>query len=175
MPESTPRSRRSETRVNSTSTPTAEADENPAPLPSGEDEVLHRKVRAGQRLYSVPSQDALLQLATVDASVSAIEKRVAEINTLSQREEEPAGPLRTELANLEARAHKIECQGVDNIYTGDLSSGKAEAKEMKKSLLIRLEKLFQLIDATFAQLDPKNIGGTEVHVQETQGPAESNL
>eukprot|EP00435_Cladocopium_sp_Y103_P001584 s2547_g1.t1 len=66
--------------------------------------------------------------------------------------QEQRGQARTELAQLEAEAHKLECQGVDNVYTGDLDSGKAEAKDLKKALLARLETVLERIEETFRRL-----------------------
>eukprot|EP00913_Durusdinium_trenchii_P022285 g20938.t1 len=66
--------------------------------------------------------------------------------------EEQRGQVRTELAQLEAQAHKLECQGVDSVYTGDLDSGKADAKDLKKALLGRLESVLEMIEQTFGRL-----------------------
>lgn len=111
------------------------------------------------RRYSAPSQGALSQLAAVEAEVVAVEERVRELATLDAASEEHRGRIRTELAQLEATAHKIECQGVDNVYTGELESGKAEAKEFKRSLLARLEKIFEVVDETFKRLKAAEAAG----------------
>jgi len=68
------------------------------------------------------------------------------------------GQARTALANVESRAHRLEAEGVDGIYTSDLGSGKAQAKSEKKELLARLEKLFSRLEAAFQlinNMDPQ--------------------
>jgi GTP1/Obg family GTP-binding protein len=63
------------------------------------------------------------------------------------------GLLKADLAQLEAEAHKLEAKGVDEIYTCELPAGvQAEAKQIKKAMLARLEKLFESMDATFRSI-----------------------
>ena len=46
----------------------------------------------------------------------------------------------------------METTGVDDVYTGDLESGKQMAKAAKKDMLRRFEVLFEKIDAIFAEI-----------------------
>jgi len=109
-------------------------------------------------MYSIKSEEALSQLFEIDHRLSHIERRVATLDRLVRGGVAPAeglGKLKTELALLEAEAHKLESNGVDNVYTGELVSGKMPAKETKKDQLQRLESLFAQIDEVFASL-PKS-------------------
>ena len=114
--------------------------------PSNKEGVVKRQPREVPRWYSVSSQGALSQLAAVEMEVLSVQHRVEELAALPLDTEEQRGQARTELAQLEAEAHKLECQGVDNVYTGDLDSGKAEAKDLKKALLSRLETILERIE-----------------------------
>lgn len=111
------------------------------------------------RMYSIKSEHALNELSHLDGRLSQIEVRVAELGeTLrsgSLSGPEGFGKMKTELALLEAEAHRLESNGVDNVYTGELTSGKVPAKETKKSQLQRLETLFEQIEEIFSAI-PKN-------------------
>lgn len=117
----------------------------------------------GKRCFSVKSENALTALNVIEVRLKQIEDRVAELDTFV-RELGPhasSGSLakpKSELAQLEADAHKLESTGVDNIYTSELESGKASAKETKKEQLRRLEVLFDRIDGVFG-LMPKGAAG----------------
>mmetsp|Transcript_14260 Transcript_14260/g.29753 ORF Transcript_14260/g.29753 Transcript_14260/m.29753 type:complete len:206 (+) Transcript_14260:75-692(+) len=123
-----------------------------SPNRTAEDGVLKRQPREVPRWYSVSSQGALAQLAAVEMEVLSVQHRVEELAALPLDTEEQRGQARTELAQLEAEAHKLECQGVDNVYTSDLDSGKAEAKDLKKALLSRIETVLERIEETFRRL-----------------------
>ncbi|CAE8612348.1 unnamed protein product [Polarella glacialis] len=151
---SSPGSRR--TKSSASSAP-RNAEDGGLPAQRGEDgtprpdEVLRRRAQSLPRHHSVVSSTALERLAVLERDVQHLENRVKDLSLASQTEAAP-GPLKTELALLEAKANLLECKGIDNIYTGELNSGKAEAKEVKKALLERLEKLFNLVEEVFARL-----------------------
>jgi sugar/nucleoside kinase (ribokinase family) len=95
-------------------------------------------------------------LLEMGAELVQLERRVGEIVAVvaeaqSTEATDALGALKGELAQLEAAAHRLEEAGVDSIYTGDLQSGKAEAKERKKDMLARLDILFANIDEVFRQ------------------------
>lgn len=115
---------------------------------------LSRGDASGERRHSLPSEEALVALAAIEAELSKIEARVADIaqSSLDGDLGQQRGAAKTELALLEARAHKLETHGVDAVYTGALVSGQAEAKGRKRSLLLRLEGLFDNIEAVFRML-----------------------
>lgn len=127
-------------RPSSTSAPSAAA-------PSSRDG------REPRRRYSVLSQEALALLSRNEDELRRIEARVADLAAAATAGGEPLAALRAELAQLEADAHKLEAQGVDNIYTGELHSGKSEAKQQKKAMLTRLEALFEKVDQAFQVAD----------------------
>lgn len=103
------------------------------------------------RCLSVRSQEAMSTLGQLQERLKKIEDRVAELDAIVRSPEAPSsiGKVKTELAMLEADAHKLESSGVDNVYTGELESGKDSAKEAKRDQLRRLEALFTRIDEVF--------------------------
>lgn len=113
-----------------------------------------RGAASAERRHSVPSEEALVALAAIEVELSKIEARVSDIATSCLEGDlgQQPGAAKTELALLEARAHKLETHGVDAVYTGALVSGQAEAKGRKRSLLLRLEGLFDDIEAGFRTL-----------------------
>lgn len=126
-------------------------------------------IRMQGRAYSVRSEEALNALLHTDCRLKTIEDRVAilEVN-IKTAGSHPNGvsKAKIELAQLEADAHKLESAGVDNIYTGELESGKAPAKESKKEQLRRLEALFNRIDDIFRaisrQAEASNVPDTSL-------------
>lgn len=113
------------------------------------------------RIFSKTSADAMHELRLLEDQLAALESSVAAVD---ERVRGPggvldpvaAGKVKTELAQLESQAHKLESAGVDNIYTGDLASGKASVKEAKREQLRRLEALFTKIEGVFFAL-PKSV------------------
>mmetsp|Transcript_119250 Transcript_119250/g.338123 ORF Transcript_119250/g.338123 Transcript_119250/m.338123 type:complete len:185 (+) Transcript_119250:130-684(+) len=108
-----------------------------------------------KRGYSIKSEEALDQLDKTNSTLSQIEQRLADIDDRVRSGRcEPAGlgGLKTELAQLEAAAHKLESNGVDNIYTSELTSGRLPAKDTKHEQLRRLEALFSRIDDLFGYI-----------------------
>eukprot|EP00929_Paragymnodinium_shiwhaense_P113645 TRINITY_DN81934_c0_g1_i1.p1 TRINITY_DN81934_c0_g1~~TRINITY_DN81934_c0_g1_i1.p1 ORF type:complete len:393 (+),score=93.01 TRINITY_DN81934_c0_g1_i1:60-1238(+) len=109
--------------------------------------------RASERKYSLKSEKALDQLESTDSRLRGVEEKVRKIahtvSTSPTLDRKMHGHMKTDLALLEAEAHKLESQGVDNIYTSELQSGKTAAKELKREQLRRLEGLFVEIDDVF--------------------------
>jgi len=95
---------------------------------------------------------ALTQLSGTMAELEQIGARVSELTAALQLEDTPLGPVKTELASLEARLHRLEATGVDNVYTGDLHSGRDDAKCMKKAMLARFEALFDTLEKAFSRI-----------------------
>eukprot|EP00746_Dinoflagellata_sp_MGD_P162134 gnl/MRDRNA2_/MRDRNA2_89558_c0_seq1.p1 gnl/MRDRNA2_/MRDRNA2_89558_c0~~gnl/MRDRNA2_/MRDRNA2_89558_c0_seq1.p1 ORF type:complete len:218 (+),score=56.50 gnl/MRDRNA2_/MRDRNA2_89558_c0_seq1:63-716(+) len=113
---------------------------------------------AGGGRYSIVSEEALQKLSNTGDTLASIEARVEEVHALLQSPEggelscEKLGTLKTELSLLESQAKQLESTGVDSVYTGELNSGKALAKETKKQQLNRLDTLFEKFDGVFCVL-----------------------
>eukprot|EP00930_Biecheleria_cincta_P029263 TRINITY_DN20367_c0_g1_i3.p1 TRINITY_DN20367_c0_g1~~TRINITY_DN20367_c0_g1_i3.p1 ORF type:complete len:253 (-),score=67.96 TRINITY_DN20367_c0_g1_i3:19-777(-) len=100
---------------------------------------------------SFASGEALSTLTNTELALIDIESRVEEIAaTLPSAAKDTLTDLRTEVALLESKAKQLETKGVDDVYTGDLSSGKQVAKDIKKDMLGRLEALFARFEVIFA-------------------------
>jgi len=113
-----------------------------------------RRIPLIHRGLSNISKEAIYALTSTEHKLMEIETRVGEI-----AKQVRTGPshtelvgLRTELATLESHAKQLEGKEVDDVYTGDLHSGKQMAKNAKKDMLGRLEKMFSLMEETFAEI-----------------------
>merc|ERR1712060_622959 len=110
-----------------------------------------------QKRFSTLSLEALSNLGNTDTELKRIEGRVSDLTHWLHGYQSSAAQLaevRTELALLESQAKQLEVKGVDDVYTGELHSGKQEAKDQKKDMLRRLEVLFTSFEQVFA-LIPK--------------------
>mmetsp|Transcript_97003 Transcript_97003/g.274079 ORF Transcript_97003/g.274079 Transcript_97003/m.274079 type:complete len:127 (+) Transcript_97003:92-472(+) len=107
----------------------------------------------GARLSEI-SASALDQLSSVDEQLTSIEQRVKQIQDIVKKPQskEELTSVKTELAQLESKAKQLETKGVDEVYTGELNSGKQVAKATKKDMLRRLEMLFTLVESIFADI-----------------------
>merc|ERR1712039_1087739 len=108
--------------------------------------------RKAQSRLSQTSEDVLGKLGQTNRTLTSIELRVEEIVQELKRPGANVGSVKAELAQLETQAKQLETVGVDDVYTGELSSGKQLAKESKKDMLSRLDALFTKIDTAFAQM-----------------------
>lgn len=95
-------------------------------------------------------------LEASSVELSSLEGRAEEVRRMVEDGTLTPGQGRTELAQIEAKAHKVESEKVDCIYTSELTSGKDDAKAEKKAQLQRLEKLFERLEEHFAWL--KSVG-----------------
>mmetsp|Transcript_58556 Transcript_58556/g.162032 ORF Transcript_58556/g.162032 Transcript_58556/m.162032 type:complete len:122 (-) Transcript_58556:224-589(-) len=102
--------------------------------------------------FSELSEKALGMLINTDAELSGIEERVKEIASLIDKPGADVSLFKIELAQLESSAKQLEAKGVDDVYTGELKSGKQMAKASKRDMLQRLEALFSQTDAMFAKI-----------------------
>merc|ERR1712232_572895 len=86
--------------------------------------------RESSHRYSMASSQSLTKLQSTNKELLAIEARVAEIGrAVPHAPLSDLAELRTEAAQLESKAKRIECKGVDDVYTSDLNSGKQVAKD----------------------------------------------
>lgn len=98
---------------------------------------------------SLLSEEAMEALMRIQKELGDLEARAEDVVARLQGSLITAGQARTELAQVEAAAHKVECDKVDSIYTSELNSGKDMAKTEKKQQLGRLERLFERLEALF--------------------------
>lgn len=120
----------------------AGASSSPAAAPSP-------KFGRANRAMSYLSQEALNGLCGTSIELNGLEARVDDIVAKVQRGELTPGQGRTELSQVEAAGHKVECDKVDSIYTSELQTGKDEAKAEKKTQIKRLEQLFENLEVHF--------------------------
>jgi hypothetical protein len=108
---------------------------------------------SGKFRLSNPSAQTMKALMGTDAELAQIEVRVQEIAAiLGEPSPTDLTSLKSELAQLETQAKKLETKGVDDVYTGELNSGKQMAKDAKRDMLRRFEHLFASIEDIFATL-----------------------
>merc|ERR1712008_82025 len=110
------------------------------------------------RAFSLPSEEAVQALQGAGLELQDLEQIVQDVLTQFQNGSLTAGQARTALASVEARGQKLEAEGIDNVYTGELNSGKAQAKTEKKELLTRLEELFCRLEAAFQLIKDAEAG-----------------
>lgn len=81
---------------------------------------------------------------SIEADIGRIEKAFSEGIVLPSK-------ANTDLAQLEAKLDKLQCNGVDSIETFQLGSGKDQAKALRKKLTKRAEQLHSKMDDMFQQ------------------------
>jgi hypothetical protein len=97
------------------------------------------------------SEIAMGELLSTDKELISIETRVVEMRGQVPRVHgTDLALLKSELAQLETRAKQLETKGVDDVYTGELQSGKQLAKETKRDMLRRFEDLYLAMEDLFA-------------------------
>ncbi|CAK0837818.1 unnamed protein product, partial [Prorocentrum cordatum] len=100
-----------------------------------------------QRAYSMHSSEAIAGLQRTEEQLSTLEATAAEIMQRLEMSEITTGQARTELCQVEAKANKLMMDGVDGIYTGELTSGSWGWE--KKAQISRLESLFDKLEGHF--------------------------
>lgn len=102
-----------------------------------------------QQRYSAISMEAMDVLRRCERELEALEVQAEDAALQLQRHAVTPGQARTLLAQVEARARRLEMESVDGIYTSELVSGRARAKTEKRGQLARLGQLFARLDALF--------------------------
>lgn len=112
-----------------------------------------------RRCFSMLSENALSLLSDTNEQLLQIEQGVTEITLALQGgvELEEAMHLKNALSQLESKAKRLETKGVDDIYTGELKSGRQLAKDTKKDMLHRLENLFATMEDAFRIIKAKQV------------------
>lgn len=107
---------------------------------------------------SYSSSKAMHVLDTTNEELSCLETKVEHISSmLSNAGQSDICSLKSELAQLETRAKQLETKVIDDVYTGELQTGRQLAKDAKKDMLSRLERLFEKLDATFLAMRAKTL------------------
>mmetsp|Transcript_55739 Transcript_55739/g.104889 ORF Transcript_55739/g.104889 Transcript_55739/m.104889 type:complete len:425 (+) Transcript_55739:88-1362(+) len=109
------------------------------------------------RCLSLHSEHALNLLSDTHEQLLQIEQSVADITLALQGRVglEQAMHLKSDLSQLEAKAKRLETKGIDDVYTGELNSGRQLAKDTKKDMLRRLEELFVIMEDAFRNIKAK--------------------
>merc|ERR1719336_1268324 len=92
------------------------------------------------------------QLIDFERQFDEIDARTAEIYAGFQGGQIIPGKARDDLAQLEARLDRLQCEGVDSIETFDLQSGKDQARALRKVLTRRAEQMHERMDDLFAEI-----------------------
>jgi len=104
------------------------------------------------RAFSLQSQEAMDLLLRCELELEKLESKTKEVLQQFDSGILTQGQARDALAQVEAKANKLETQDIDGVYTSKLVSGKVQAKSEKREQLARLERLFADLDAAFRQL-----------------------
>merc|ERR1719440_962049 len=106
----------------------------------------------GSLRLSYSSQKALQELGSTHDQLLEIERRVEEMNALLAHSADVSdlNQFKSELSQLEAKSKQLEAKGIDDVYTGELQSGRHLAKHAKRDMLMRLELLFGKVEAVFS-------------------------
>uniref|UniRef100_A0A7S2MNY4 Uncharacterized protein n=1 Tax=Alexandrium andersonii TaxID=327968 RepID=A0A7S2MNY4_9DINO len=91
-------------------------------------------------------------LLRCDLELERLEARAKEVLQQLESGLMTNGQARDALAQVEARANKLETQDIDGVYTSKLVSGKTQAKNEKREQLARLERLFAELEGAFRQI-----------------------
>eukprot|EP00401_Gymnodinium_catenatum_P080261 CAMPEP_0117582736 /NCGR_PEP_ID=MMETSP0784-20121206/66601_1 /TAXON_ID=39447 /ORGANISM="" /LENGTH=144 /DNA_ID=CAMNT_0005383297 /DNA_START=115 /DNA_END=549 /DNA_ORIENTATION=+ len=102
-----------------------------------------------QRTYSVLSREAMKKLEACSSELGALSAEAEEIGRQFHDGAISAGQARTALSQVEARANKLETDGVDAIYTSELTSGKEHVKTGKREQIAELGQLFSRLEELF--------------------------
>ena len=104
-----------------------------------------------QRTFSVASESALKKLATFREQLDGIKTKVDGINSrLSTQsdgntQDKHLGKFKSELGLLNGRVDKLQFSGIDSVMVGPLTSGKGDARALRKQLNKQASELSKLI------------------------------
>jgi len=100
-----------------------------------------------QRQYSISSENALMHLSTLSKALRRMERQVYKIEEQFEMklEKDELLVFKTTIAQLVGMLDKLQFNGIDSVITAQLQSGKEKAREKRKTLNQRCEKLRQKI------------------------------
>ncbi|KAL1521996.1 hypothetical protein AB1Y20_021641 [Prymnesium parvum] len=111
---------------------------------------------AGER-HSIASSQTLGALSGYQAQVNlmqaTLDKGASRVDQAASAGEGAPRGLRNELSQLHGSANKLLATQVDAVTTGDLHSGKDEARAVRKLLVVQLEKLIEDIEVQIKRVD----------------------
>eukprot|EP00747_Dinoflagellata_sp_TGD_P209872 gnl/TRDRNA2_/TRDRNA2_83246_c0_seq1.p1 gnl/TRDRNA2_/TRDRNA2_83246_c0~~gnl/TRDRNA2_/TRDRNA2_83246_c0_seq1.p1 ORF type:complete len:314 (-),score=59.34 gnl/TRDRNA2_/TRDRNA2_83246_c0_seq1:127-930(-) len=109
-------------------------------------------VRSLDRRFSGISESTLGKLEQYAQEFDGIEAGMGQIEQLFREKQVLPGKANSELAQLEAKLDRLQCNGVDSIETFELVSGKEQARALRKELTKRAEQLHDKMDALFKEI-----------------------
>lgn len=108
--------------------------------------------RRAERQLSARSEFIMEQLLDFERQFEDIDASVAAIEAAFRSGELTPGKARDDLAQLEARLDRLQCEGVDSIETFELQSGKDQARALRKVLTRRAEQMHGKFDDIFQEI-----------------------
>lgn len=112
--------------------------------------------RTLSRQYSVRSTEVVDTLDQIELEVAAMEAQLAEADSVLTRYQpgdELNSQLRNDLAQLHGNANKLLATRIDAILTGELVSGRDDARAKRKSLIKTVEKLIDSVEKLVKKFD----------------------
>jgi len=111
------------------------------------------------RTFSVASEAALSKLSTfreqldkIKNQVDAINSRLTEQSNGGDVQDKRLGKFKTELGLLNGRVDKLQFSGIDSVMVGPLTSGKVDARALRKKLNKRASELSKQIKAIHSRI-----------------------
>lgn len=104
------------------------------------------------RRLSEHSEVMLDRLLTFERDFEEITAMTAAIAEAFRCGAVPPGKARDDLAQLEARLDRIQCEGIDSVDTYELRSGREQARALRKSLTRRAEEMHGSMEKLFLEL-----------------------
>ena len=129
-----------------------ERDDTVAPLPPAESAAAEAKPAAAQPRISIKSLQTSGELDRLELELQSMQCVSDAAEASLVRGEVPLA-LRGELAQLHGSLNKLLATRLDAILTGDLTSGREEARARRKSLIVRCESLIECVEFQIGRID----------------------
>ena len=137
-------SQRTSGRRGSIAAPAFKVDQN--------DKRIFDNIKTRMRQYSSKSVRAVSTLEDINSQMNVVEGTIDEL--IAQANAEGAGKdvlvrVKNSLALLHGKAETLLYKHVDTVITGELKSGKADARALRKSLVRRANNIIESVDKLF--------------------------
>ncbi len=129
-----------------------ERDDAVAPLPPVASAAAEAKPSAAQPRISIKSLQTSGELDRLELELQSMQGVSDAAEASLARCEVPLA-LRGELAQLHGSLNKLLATRLDAILTGDLTSGREEARARRKSLIVRCESLIECVEVQIGRID----------------------